>query len=51
MAFDKAVHLNTPAQPAGAKRLRRIFTLPLAMTALILLEPFRGLLARLRRPV
>jgi hypothetical protein len=40
MAFDKAVHLNTPAKPAGAKPMRRIFTLPLAMTALILPERF-----------
>jgi hypothetical protein len=40
MAFDKAVHLNTPAKPAGAKPMRRMFILPLAMTALILPEPF-----------
>jgi hypothetical protein len=40
MTFDKAVHLNTPVKPAGAKPMRRIFTLPLAMTALILPNRF-----------
>jgi hypothetical protein len=36
MAFNKAIHPNTLAKPAGAKRMRRMFILPLAMTALIL---------------
>jgi hypothetical protein len=40
MAFDKAVHPNTLAKPAGAKRMRRIFILPLAMTVLILPNRF-----------
>jgi hypothetical protein len=36
MAFDEAVHPTALARPAGAKPMRRIFMLPLAMTALIL---------------
>jgi hypothetical protein len=50
MAFDKAVHPNTLANPAGAKRMRRVFMLPLAMTAPRPPEPFRGLFARLWGP-
>jgi hypothetical protein len=40
MAFDKAVHLNMLAKPAGAKPMRRMFILPLAMTALVLPNRF-----------
>jgi hypothetical protein len=36
MAFDEAVHPTALAKSAGAKRVRRMFILPLAMTALIL---------------
>jgi hypothetical protein len=47
MAFDKAVHPDTLANPTGATRMRRVFMLPLAMTAPRPPEPFRGLFARL----
>jgi hypothetical protein len=36
MAFDEAVHPTALARPAGAKSMRRILNVPLAMTALFL---------------